>query len=438
MYRMNYIFGSSPLIYVKEDDEIDIDRQNKRYFPVLKETTEIKSSTFYLPGQSDITKYCLVQTYSIKTWIDTTTNTTLNTNLKKFDKTPGYKYYINCLLSIDSIPPKSTNAEIKNEYDSYIEKIDDESHKNDDTFNYTYVQHQRQFGYISDLKELIELGKLNLVSRLYQIRFESYDYPNNAPFPPEELDRRIASFMPEKKRVTISYLIEKYGKEDITEFIDNNYIYNYYKIQKIGEMYNEFVNAFVETGRIYTTSDFANIRVKRAKLTQKIESIGFLDIDCYYLIKNTSDDFKKHGKVYMKFLFFASLNLLMPNLKFFSWYVTKQDVNDMIVFFYKFDFMMYESNPINSLVVHLKKDKSFEGTCDKFKIRDSAELIAFFNDFIQIIPDFIKPAIVEKYDSKNQMTIPHLLENFGGKRSRRRIRKGKKSRRNHTSKRHRK
>jgi hypothetical protein len=129
-----------------------------------------------------------------------------------------------------------------------------------------------------ELIELIELGKLNLVSRLHQIRFESYDYPNNAPFPPEELDSRIASFMPEKKRVTISYLIEKYGKDDIKEFIDNNYNYNY-KIQKISEMYNEFVNAFVETGRIYTTSDFVNIRVKRAKLTQKKKrSISELDI----------------------------------------------------------------------------------------------------------------------------------------------------------------
>jgi hypothetical protein len=502
-------FASDTNIYVKGKTTSAKKRKYKTYYEL--DVTSNPGSTFYLPEKSDMSQFCIVSFNDTMNWIQKNTDSFFESNRETLDTNPEFKYYMNCDHEDNSNKShEQTHTNMVWKYSKHVTKLNGLSNTTDETnvyknyensFSYKYRKYAYQFDCIADLKELIELGKMNFASRLHQIRFDivtdnrvpfttNYKISRGTPFSPDQLDSTVAYFNPEGRKVKVSYLIEKYGqdmKSHIQQFNNEDR-----KIRQIGERYNAFVDAFVETGRIYVTLDFENLCVKY--INNAYKSIGFLDIDCRYLIKDTSADFKKHGKVYMKFLFFAMCGIMFP-----TWYVTKPEVVDMIQFFYQFKFMIYENNPITSLIVHLQKNKKYEGTCDKFQQLFEGKVDDYFNKFIQNIPvfteaanaggidavnarvndaanarvndaanarvndaanaggiDAVNESIIgaeiessinvsdtDKYATKkNGVLIPHLLENFGGKKSSRmhkskkRNRKGKKSRRKHTSKRH--
>ena len=367
---MSYFFGfaSNTNIYVKEKTSSKKKRKYKTYYELDELHKNAKpESNFYLPQTSDMSKFCIVSFDHddiLMNWILKNTDSFFESNRETLDAKPEFKYYMNCEHEDNSNKlHKKTQMDMVWEYSKHVTKLNRLSnttnetnvHKNDEnSFSYKYRKYAYQFDCIADLKELIELGRMNFASRLHQIRFDvvtdnripfttKYIISRGTPFSPDQLDSTVKSFNPEGRSVKVSYLIEKYG-QDMKSHIQqcNN---EDSKIRQLGERYNAFVDAFVETGRIYVSFDFENLCVKYKNDAH--ESVGFLDIDCRYLIKNASPDFKKHGKVYMNFLFFAMGGIMFP-----TWYVTKQEVIDMIQFFYKFEFMIYENgNRINNDVI---------------------------------------------------------------------------------------
>lgn len=280
-----------------------------------------------------------------------------------------------------------------------------------DAFNY-------QIDFVNELKIMHELA--DLVPRLYQIRID-----NDAPFSPDEIDAKFAQ-IPDKKQVRISYLVEKCDI-NIEKFLKTNPR----KIGDVGQKINECVDTIEE---VFCDFKYMNLCPKYNGANE-IVSMRIIDVDPKYVISSNSPDFIRNARVFMKFILFSQV-MKSTGLVFPNWFVTEKEVDTMIRFFYSFEYMKYEHNPINMLYHYLirrpldsdsdsNSDSSpeydFPGY-DKLKTKYTTEksIINLFKPWIRIIP-----APIQKQDS------------LGGSKKKRKSKskkqKGKK--RNHTLKR---
>jgi hypothetical protein len=178
----------------------------------------------------------------------------------------------------------------------------------------------------------------------------------------ELINKNIKSYA--NKIVThfqISYLIEKCD-DDIVKYYDVIKDPNTKQkfLEDMGNAINIFVEQFVdETGMI-------NLDFKLANLCPNYSngniSVNNLDSDPMYFIGNASNDpnFNIHAKTFMKFSAFAIVDKYYQ-LIFPDWFVTQQEVDDMIDFFHDIKYLKYEYNPINMLYFYLKDNKKFLG-----------------------------------------------------------------------------
>lgn len=121
--------------------------------------------------------------------------------------------------------------------------------------------------------------------------------------------------------------------------------------------------------------------------SKEIVSIQLLDIDTKFLISDKGlPNFLTHAKVFMKFLCFSLLQKQQSD-KMNEWHVSREEVAEMIQFFYRMDFMIYEYNPINMLQHYLIPETKFfyyDGLKERFAT--DAEIIAAFQRKIDLIP----------------------------------------------------
>jgi hypothetical protein len=286
-----------------------------------------------------------------------------------------------------------------------------------------------QIDFVNELKIMHEL--VDLVPRLYQIRID-----NDAPFSPNEIDAKFAQ-IPDKKQIRISYLVEKCDI-NIEEFLRKNPR----KIGDVGQKINECVDTITE---LFCDFKYKNLCPKYNDANE-IVSMRILDVDPKYVITSNAPGFIQNARVFMKFLLFTQV-MKSRGLVFPNWFVTREEVDTMIRFFYSFEYMKYEQNPINMLYHYLIRkpldsnsnsdsdsdsdsDSSpkyhFPGY-DKLKTKYTTEesIINLFKPWIRSIP-----APIQKEGGKKQ-------DSLGGSKKKRKSKskkqKGKK--RNHTSKR---
>jgi hypothetical protein len=293
------------------------------------------------------------------------------------------------------VPPK--------EYERFFE-INCKNINNYQILNSWFNSSDTQFDLIDELKLMYKLGSFlegtktaelggggsgggssnGLAPKLHQIRI---DIKNGTvtqlgtPFSPDEIDAKFAE-IPLNSFVKISYLVERCG-ESIMQYIRKNPG----KKDEIREKLSNFIDVCVdETKQCWLDFKPANLCPKYNS-SKEIVSIQLLDIDTKFLISDKGlPNFSTHAKVFMKFLCFSLLQKQQRD-KMNEWYVSREEVAEMIQFFYRMDFMIYEHNPINMLQHYLIPETKFL-YYDSLKERfaTDAEIIAAFQIHIDLIP----------------------------------------------------
>ncbi len=211
---------------------------------------------------------------------------------------------------------------------------------------------------------------------------------HGTPFTPDKMDEEFAK-IPNNSFVKVSYLIERCG-ESIKTYV-NKFPYT---INAVGKKVSDFIDSYVDaTNELNCDFKPENLCPKYEKsniktVLNEIESIQMLDVDTQFLIsgEGKSPDFSKHAKVFMKFLFFSYFPKY-TTIQFNDWHISKLEASDMIMYFLKREFMIYEYNPINMLYYYLiKKNANEEYHYYDSLIKNNVDVISLFRHPIRTIP----------------------------------------------------
>jgi hypothetical protein len=217
-----------------------------------------------------------------------------------------------------------------------------------------YENHKDQINCIAELKKLHELAP-RFAPKLHQIRIDVNDHYGSTtlgtPFPPNEMDLRFAETP--SRFVKVSYLIERCG-DSIIKFVSENPDKKDAVSQKIIEFVDSYVDTYIELNTDTKPENFCTEIVDG-----KIKSIRMLDNDSKYCLKRNSrnpaeiEEFKRHAKVFMKYAFIAhsirwgeKIDGTRIPIDFGNLGVTQEDVDAMLTFFYRPEYMIHEYNPI--------------------------------------------------------------------------------------------
>lgn len=238
-----------------------------------------------------------------------------------------------------------------------------------------YIKNKDLFECIDELTKMYELGIVGLSPRLIKIRiilgtlnkvsFIPIHY--GEPFDPtEDINVKINELIMQHASAAtthfkITYLMDRCDED----------IYKYYKkigdpadkeqfLADIGYSINEYVENFVNNqNALNTDSKISNLCPNFSTIKPTV--IG-LDNDPKYIIPNIYKDanFNKHAKTFMKFSIFALFyKNTKQNINFPNWFVTQQEVDDMITFFYRFEYLKYTFNPVNMLYFYIVYSEKF-------------------------------------------------------------------------------
>jgi hypothetical protein len=156
----------------------------------------------------------------------------------------------------------------------------------------------------------------------------------------------------------MSYLIEKCGttiKDQYKSALTKGEVNQF--LTDMGNAINAFVEKFVNTkNKLHGDLKIENLCPDYSKTPIEV---NLLDVDPNYSISNDGNpEFSKHAKVFMKFLVFAHADKYYGIL-FPEWFVTQQEVDDMIVFFYQKKYLKFIFNPVNMLFYYLYNNAHF-------------------------------------------------------------------------------
>lgn len=250
--------------------------------------------------------------------------------------------------------------------------------------------------FLTELEELHKLSELDLAPKLHQIRIDKMNVSGESvtkgfPFLPTELTGKKQEIINLKtpdyeNYFTVSFLIEMCGERVDAYLRKNNS--EPLKLIQVGEKFNEFSEIFIKkTNTANMDLKPANMCAKYDKTTGDILSIGLLDADSKFSITSETEGFKKHAKTFMNFLFF-SICLKYNSILFPNWYLTKDDVREMIQFFSTDEFDIDGREPIGMLCHYLK-----------LSCFNQTSIINAFEDAISKIPEPTKGGR-RKYKSK--------------------------------------
>lgn len=222
-----------------------------------------------------------------------------------------------------------------------------------------YRSSNDQFEIINELKKMHELNKIGITTihsgagappnettplapMLYQIRIDTLEPDNKLgiPFSPDNMDSEFFKVM-NGSLIKISYLVEKCGMS-IIKFVEKD------KYFKIGKKIIEFIDAYVDLTNELNCDFKPDNLCPQYNSDNEIESLSLLDIDAKFYIKDDDVNFRKHAKVFMKFMIFSYFRKYNHEL-FPDWGILPANVINMLKFFYSNTYMTYRYNPINML-----------------------------------------------------------------------------------------
>ena len=291
----------------------------------LQESLEGAPYNYTIPDGSDITKFCIVKYTNTIDWKNESEFPKSFQDFKRrIASDPRYNYDI---FYADEIPYGEDATVLKSN-----KKL--------------YRNHKIQFECIDELKKMRDLGEL-FAPKLHQIRIDTQSN-TGIPFPPEELDSKFEEIP--SGIVTVSYLVERCD-DSVIKFV----VKNPDKIGEVPAKMIEFIDSYVERQN-ELNCDIKSENFCPRIIDGRVVSIRLLDVDPKFCIKGDTPDFKQNAKVFMKYAFIThsvkwgqKIDEKRKKINFGDLGITQDDVNDMIRFFYKPEYMVYEFNPINML-----------------------------------------------------------------------------------------
>ena len=436
----------------------------KDAYTVVETTNPGNPANFKVPAGTDLQKICMVK-YKTPFRIEDFRVSNKEKHkpfIQKMISDKDFKFYMDFYLGLDRKNPddKQYMDYLNSNHLPVLTKIEDANQtilnnkKFDDDFN-VYADNKKLINCINELAKMHELGIASLSPKIHKIRIvlgKSTTINRNPNFTPmyygipfvpssetSEINGKIQELINANEKSFEDNTITHFQILYLIEKCDDDIIKHYYGItdsstrrqflEDMGNAINEFVEKFVdETGELNGDFKLANLcpNYSNGNIT-----VNNLDSDPQYFIANTDKDpnFNKHAKTFMKFCAFAMVDKHKPDVKFPDWFVTQQEVDDMIVFFHDIKYLKYEFNPINMLYFYLVSRHDFF---------NFTKLLYYYNP---LIPDkmlslkkkFIVPPDVEH---KELLPIPFIgtdgsfptIGNKGGKKTRRKRHHKKKRR----------
>lgn len=352
----------------------------KRAFSVEKSTDPPNLNNYKIPSTSDPANFVIVvykKKFDIAEYIKTRDpDFVIFKNM--IDSDPELKFYIMHVLSYDQKTPTFisyknllTNGTLPPEQDftDIIKKgeVLKKMFKQFDDLCDTYIENEDLFDCVNELTELFDLGGggNKLSPQLFGISVITLIKNIEIPFllPSDiykEIDKLIASVSKLKRQPAffrISYLIEKCGTTIVDQYKSQSATDRKPFLTDMGHAINAFVEKFVNAkNKLHGDLKIENLCPDYSKTPIEV---NLLDVDPNYSISNDGNpEFSKHAKVFMKFLVFAHANTYYGIL-FPEWFVTQQEVDDMIVFFYQKKYLKFVFNPVNMLYYYLHDNTQF-------------------------------------------------------------------------------
>lgn len=308
---------AASLIYVEKSSELGRG-QAKKAFRLSIANSE-SNTNFTLPIGSNINKFCLVEYTKPIEWIKETDE------LKEFrilmETDPKFNYNNNTIN-------KNTKYEL-------------------------YDKHKLQFDYIAELKKMHQMGTettdgKTFAPKLHQIRIDNVSGTiQGVPFSPDKMDEEFGKIFSNTK-IKISYLIEKCD-DSITEF----YLKHPDKFQLVCRELITFIDSYVDTYEEFNTDCIKSENYCLTIMDDANIKIRLLDVDPTFCIKCSPQDdlqtFLQNAKVFMKYGFIGNSIRYGHKVNFGNLGLTQDAVDNMIKFFCKNEYTIYEYSPISML-----------------------------------------------------------------------------------------
>jgi hypothetical protein len=355
----------------------------KMAFSVEKSTSPPKEYNYKIPSTSDPANFVIViykNDFDIAEYIKTRDpDFVIFKNM--IDSDPELKFYIMHILSYNqtdtrfisyktqltssALPDEQNFSDIIKKGEDYVGTLQNFSNLRD-----TYIENEELFDCVNELTELFDLGGggNKLSPQLFGISVNtSYTGDVEKPFllPSDiysEIDKIIESIAASNQSskhtiFRISYLIEKCGTTIVDQYKSQSATDRKPFLTDMGHAINAFVEKFVNAkNKLHGDLKIENLCPDYSKTPIEV---NLLDVDPNYSISNDGNpEFSKHAKVFMKFLVFAQANTYYGIL-FPEWFVTQQEVDDMIVFFYQKKYLKFVFNPVNMLFYYLYNNTQF-------------------------------------------------------------------------------
>ena len=387
---------SSADIEIQMGPALGIPGKFKAAYNVVEATTPGDPANFIVPVGTELQNVCMVkymEPFNITSFFGFAIKEPYKTFIRKMHSDHDLKFFVQFFMGLDSkiIDDNNYKSYLRTNHSQFLTEIkqkfkeDIENTEIDDLYD-KYDIDDKLFNCVAELAKMHELGIKSLSPKILKIRIVLGNFITineklmftpvyyGIPFDPSsdmsEIKNQIIKLIRKNnesyvnKTITyfqISYLIEKCD-DDIVKHYDNiaDPEIKPQFLEDMGNAINVFIEQFAdETGMI-------NLDFKLANLCPNYSngniSVNNLDSDPKYLFENASRDpnFNIHAKTFMKFSAFAIVNkyyqIIFPN-----WFVTQQEVDDMIVFFHDIKYSKYEYNPINMLYYYLVNNKNFLG-----------------------------------------------------------------------------
>jgi hypothetical protein len=306
---------AASLISVEKSSELGRG-QSKKAFRLSIANSE-SNINFTLPIGSNINKFCLVEYTKPIEWIKETDE------LKEFR------------ILMETDPRFNYNNNTINKNKKYE----------------LYDKHKLQFDYIAELKKMHQMGTettdgKTFAPKLHQIRIDNVSGTQGVPFSPDKMDEEFGKIFSNTK-IKISYLIEKCD-DSITEF----YLKHPDKFQLVCRELITFIDSYVDTYEEFNTDCIKSENYCLTIMDDANIKIRLLDVDPTFCIKCSPQDdlqtFLQNAKVFMKYGFIAN-SIRYSKGNFGNLRLTQDDVNNMIKFFCKNEYVIYEYSPISML-----------------------------------------------------------------------------------------
>lgn len=212
---------------------------------------------------------------------------------------------------------------------------------------------------IAELKKMYELSMEKngraYAPKLREIKIDDVteDDPNDhvqgVPFPPENMNDEFEKIKSDTK-VKISYLIKRCD-DNVIEFISKYPT----KMNEVSAKIIEFINSYVETHE-ELNSDIKSENLCTTIVDGSVVLVGMLDADPKFSVYGNSEEFKHNAKIFMKYEIIGhsvrigdNVNGNKETINFGNLGITQNDVDNMIRFFYKPEYMKEYFNPIAML-----------------------------------------------------------------------------------------